>query len=287
MIKRINKKQMAEATDEVDERKYSKGNRIISIYHDVHLPNKPINLADMMRSLMDFKIESLRANGFTILNVKPYPGLGDSLIPGEKLIVGTTLSESEDISIYDPILRNLFCSLNTCSPEKDGSLMLKKQTELLGKEPTIYMLPEIVDKQLAYEKESQYMFNSVEDAVRSLNLRPDKKYCISVVFFDVNDSKLEEDSLDSMFTKVLNRQDQKPSGEDTQRYFGQGHTYMHFSPRHIVAAHSYPKALKSEDLTIIGNGENLEYVVLDLGQEIYKGKKSGYALRAKIIAEDI
>lgn len=268
-------------TEVMDDSKYAKGTGIFSIYEKVDLP------ADMKKrclALLDLGNETLLANDFNILDFLPYPGLGN-VAPDEPLQYSWILSESHRVLIYNPKTKRLIDELYTCSPEKDGRVMFERTNKILGKPRKSVLLNEIVSKEMALQEEPDKLFHSVENASKRLHLDLDSNYCISGVFFDIPDSKLDEDSLEDMLTKALNKDDQKPVIESACRYDPQGYTYIHQSPKHFAGLHSYPGKLKSAHLSLIGTGRAVVSVLTDFEDVVYKRKKSEPTISVKIVAE--
>ena len=106
------------------------------------------------------------------------------------------------------------------------------------------------------------------------------------MFFDIPERKLDEDSLELILTKALNKDDQKPVIESACRYDPQGYTYIHQSPKHFAGLHSYPGKLKSAHLSLIGSGSNILSVLDDVEDVVYKRRKTEPTISMKIVAED-
>jgi hypothetical protein len=233
-------------TEVLDDSKYAKGTGIFSVYEKVDFP------ADMKKrsqALLDLGNETLLENDFIILGFVPYPGLG-KVGAGEILKFSWILSESHRLLMYDPKTKRLIDELYTCSPEKDGRLMLEKTNKLIGKPRKSVQMNEIVSKEMALQEE------------------PDK------------------DSLEVMLTKALNKDDQKPVIESACRYDPQGYTYIHQSAKHFAGLHSYPGTLKSAHLSLIGTGNSIVSVLEDVEEVVYKRKKTEPTISVKIVAED-
>lgn len=269
-------------TEVMDDSKYAKGTAIFSIYEKVDLPMEP---KKRCLALLDLGNDSLLANDFNILDFVPYPGLGN-VGPEEVLKYSWILSESHRVLIYDPKTKRLIDELYTCSPEKDGWLMFEKTNKLIKKPTKTVSLHEIVGKEMALREEPDKLFHSVKKACAKLRFAPDSNYCVSAVFFDIPDRKLDEDSLEVMLTKALNKDDQKPVIESACRYDPQGYTYIHQSPKHFAGLHSYPGTLKSAHLSLIGTGSAIVSVLEDMEEVVYKTKKTEPTISVKIVAED-
>jgi len=269
-------------TDTLDDSKYAKGTGIFSIYEKIDLPSDP---KKRCLALLDLGNDSLLANDFNILDFVPYPGLGN-VGPEEVLKYSWILSESHRVLIYDPKSKRLIDELYTCSPEKDGRLMFEKMNKLLKKPTKTVTLNEIVGKEIALKEEPDKLFHSVKKASSKLRLALDSNYCVSAVFFDIPDRKLDEDSLELMLTKALNKDDQKPVIESACRYDPQGYTYIHQSPKHFAGLHSYPGTLKSAHLSLIGSGSAIISVLEDMEEVVYTRKKTEPTISVKIVAED-
>jgi hypothetical protein len=265
----------------MDDSRYAKGTGLFSVYENVDFPS---DVKKRCMALMDLGTETLLDNNFIILNCVPFPGLGQV---GEKDILKYSwmLSESHRVLMYDPVKRRLIDELYTCSPEKDGAIMFEKTNKRLGKPRKSVSLHEIVSKEMALKEEPDKLFKAVEVASRKLRLAPDENYCLSTVFFDIPDRNLEEDSLEVMLTKALNKDDQKPVIESACRYDPQGYTYLHQSPKHFAGLHSYPGTLKSAHLSLIGSGNAVVSVLEDVEEVVYKRKKSEPTISIKIVAE--
>jgi hypothetical protein len=269
-------------TDTLDDSKYAKGTGIFSIYEKVELPAEP---KKRCLALLDLGNDGLLANDFNILDFVPYPGLGN-VGPDEVLKYSWILSESHRVMIYDPKTKRLIDELYTCSPEKDGRLMFEKTNKLLKKPAKTVTLNEIVGKEMALKEEPDKLFHSVKKASSKLRFAPDSNYCVSAVFFDIPNQKLDEDSLELMLTKALNKDDQKPVIESACRYDPQGYTYIHQSPKHFAGMHSYPGTLKSAHLSLIGTGSAIISVLEDMEEVVYTRKKTEPIISVKIVAED-
>ncbi len=269
-------------TEAMDDSKYAKGTAIFSIYEKVELPADP---KKRCLALLDLGNDSLLANDFNILDFVPYPGLGN-VAPDAVLKYSWILSESHRVLIYDPNTKRLIDELYTCSPEKDGWLMFEKTNKLIKKPTKTVSLHEIVGKEMALKEEPDKLFHSVKKACGKLRFAPDSNYCVSAVFFDIPDRKLDEDSLEVMLTKALNKDDQKPVIESACRYDPQGYTYIHQSPKHFAGLHSYPGTLKSAHLSLIGTGSAIVSVLEDMEEVVYKTKKTEPTISVKIVAED-
>ncbi|HVM33484.1 MAG TPA: hypothetical protein VMU88_10145 [bacterium] len=269
------------APEVMDDSKYAKGTGLFSVYENVEFPSDPVKRC---QALMELGTETLLANHFNILNFVPFPAVGEV---GEKDILKYSwmLSESHRVLMYDPAKRRLIDELYTCSPEKDGAIMQEKTNKRLGKPRKSVSLHEIVSKEMALKEEPDKLFKAVEAASRKLRLAPDENYCVSAVFFDIPDRKLEEDSLEVMLTQALNKDDQKPVIESACRYDPQGYTYLHQSPKHFAGLHSYPGTLKSAHLSLIGSGNAVVSVLEDVEDVVYKRKKSEPTISIKIVAE--
>jgi hypothetical protein len=174
-------------TEALDDSKYAKGTGIFSIYEKVDLPADP---KKRCTALLELGNESLLANDFNILDFLPYPGLGN-VGPNEVLQYSWILSESHRLLVYDPKTRRLIDELYTCSPEKDGRLMFERTNKLLKKPAKTVMLNEIVGKDMALKEEPDKLFHSVKKAAGKLRFSPEANYCVSAVFFDIPDRKLE------------------------------------------------------------------------------------------------
>ena len=269
-------------TEIMDDSKYAKGTGIFSVYEKVDFPADP---KKRCLALLDLGNETLLANDFNILDFVPYPGLGN-VGPEEPLKYSWILSESHRVLIYDPKTKRLIDELYTCSPEKDGRIMFERTNKLLKKPMKTVTLNEIVGKEIALKEEPDKLFHSVKKAFSKLRFAPDENYCVSAVFFDIPDRKLDEDSLEVMLTKALNKDDQKPVIESACRYDPQGYTYIHQSPKHFAGLHSYPGTLKSAHLSLIGTGNAIVSVLEDMEEVVYKTKKSEPTISVKVVAED-
>jgi len=266
----------------MDDSKYSRGTGIFSIYDKVEFPG---DARKRSWALLDLGTQTLLDNHFIILDFIPFPGLGQV---GEKDILkfSWVLSESHRVMIYDPTTKRLIDELYTCSPEKDGSIMFERTNKILGMPSRSTRLNEIVGKEMAQQEEPERLFHSVKDASGKLSMTPNANYCVSAVFFDVPERKLDEDSLEVMLTKALNKDDQKPVIEAACRYDPQGYTYTHQSPKHFAGLHSYPGTLKSAHLSLIGTGGAVLEVLEEMEDVIYKRRKSEPTISMKIVAED-
>lgn len=269
-------------TDILDDSKYARGTGIFSIYEKVELPVDPKKRG---LALLELGNDSLLANDFIILDFVPYPGLGN-VKPDETLKYSWILSESHRVLIFDPKTKRLIDELYTCSPEKDGRLMFEKTNKLLKKPTKTITLNEIVGKEIALKEEPDKLFHSVKKASCKLKMAPNANYCVSAVFFDIPDRKLEEDTLEVMLTKALNKDDQKPVIESACRYDPQGYTYIHQSIKHFAGLHSYPGTLKSAHLSLIGTGDAIVSVLEDMEDVVYMRKKTEPTISVKIVAED-
>jgi len=266
----------------MDDSKYAKGTGIFSIYKNVELPT---DVKKRCQALMDLGTETLLDNNFIILDFIPYPGLG-AVGPNDVLMYSWILSESHRILIYDPKKKTLIDELYTCSPEKDGRIMFEKTNKKLGQPAKNHTLNEIVSKEIALVEEPEKLFHSVEEAARKNEMQGDRNYCISAVFFDIPDRKLDEDALEDILTVALNKDDQKPVIESACRYNPQGYTYIHQSPKHFAGLHSYPGTLKSAHLSLIGTGEAILSVLADVENVVYKSKKKEPTISIKVVAEN-
>jgi hypothetical protein len=265
----------------LDDSKYAMGTGIFSIYEKVDLPKDPKKRSV---ALLELGNETLLANDFIILDFVPYPGFGN-VGPDEILKYSWILSESHRTLIYDPASKRLIDELYTCSPEKDGSLMFAETNKRLGKPARTNLLNEIVGKDIALKEEPDKLFHSVKEASARLKLRGISNFCVSAVFFDIPDRKLDEDSLEIMLTKALNKDDQKPVIESACRYDPQGYTYLHQSPKHFAGLHSYPGTLKSAHLSLIGTGAAIVSVLEDMEEVVYKSRRSEPTISIKVVAE--
>ncbi len=270
------------APEVLDDSKYARGTGIFSVYEKVELPTDP---KKRCLALLDLGNDTLLANDFNILDFVPYPGLGN-VRPDEPLKYSWILSESHRVLIHDPKTNRLIDELYTCSPEKDGQIMFEKTNKLLKKPAKTITLNEIVGKEIALKEEPDKLFHSVKKAAGKLRFAPDENYCVSTVFFDIPDRKLDEDSLELMLTKALNKDDQKPVIESACRYDPQGYTYIHQSSKHFAGLHSYPGTLKSAHLSLIGTGNAIVSVLEDMEEVVYTRKKSEPTISVKIVAED-
>ncbi len=206
----------------IDDSKYAKGTGLFSVYENVSFPE---DVKKRCMALLDFGTETLLKNDFIILDFVPYPGLG-RVGPEDVLKYSWILSESHRVLMYDPKTKTLIDELYTCSPEKDGRLMFEAANQRIGKPVKSTHLSEIVSKEMAHQEEPDKLFHSVQDASKKFRMAPKKNYCVSTVFFDISDRKLDEDSLETMLTKALNKDDQKPVIESACRYDPQG-LYLH------------------------------------------------------------
>jgi hypothetical protein len=163
--------------------------------------------------------------------------------------------------------------------------MFESANQRIGKPVKTTHLSEIVSKEMAQQDEPDKLFHSVQDASKKFRMAPKKNYCVSTVFFDMSDRKLDEDSLETMLTKALNKDDQKPVIESACRYDPQGYTYIHQSPKHFAGLHSYPGTLKSAHLSLIGTGEAVVPVLEDMEEVVYKRRKTEPTMSIKIVAE--
>jgi hypothetical protein len=266
----------------LDDSKYAKGTGIFSIYKNVEFP---MDIKKRCMALLELGTETLLANNFIILDFIPYPGLGE-IGEDEVLKYSWILSESHRILIYNPKTKTLIDELYTCSPEKDGRIMHEKTNKRLGNPLKNHMLNEIVSKDIALEEEPDKLFHSVQTASDKFKLATDKTFCVSAVFFDIPDRKLDEDSLEDMLTIALNKDDQKPVIESACRYDPQGYTYIHQSSKHFAGLHSYPGTLKSAHLSLIGTGNAILSVLEDVETVVYKSKKKEPTISIKIVAEN-
>jgi hypothetical protein len=164
--------------------------------------------------------------------------------------------------------------------------MFEKTNKRLGDPAKHTMLNEIVSKEIALQEEPDKLFHAVQDAANKFSLANEKNYCVSAVFFDIPDRKLDEDSLEDMLTIALNKDDQKPVIESACRYNPQGYTYIHQSPKHFAGLHSYPGTLKSAHLSLIGTGNAILSVLEDVETVVYKSKKKEPIISIKVIAEN-
>jgi hypothetical protein len=266
----------------IDDSKYSKGTGLFSIYKNITFSG---DVKKRCMDLLTLGTETLLANDFIILDVVPYPGLG-SVGENDVLKYSWILSESHRVLIYDPKTKILIDELYTCSPEKDGRVMFEMTNKRLGKPRQSVSTIEIVNKTMAMAEEPEKLFHTVQDAAGKLNLRPDTNFCVSAVFFDLPESKLDEDSLELILTKALNKEDQKPVIESACRYDPQGYTYIHQSPKHFAGLHSYPGKLKSVHLSLIGSGSGILSVLCEVEEVVYKRRKTEPTISVKIVAED-
>ena len=266
----------------LDDSKYAKGTAIFSVYDNVELPS---DIKKRCMALLDLGTKTLLENNFIILDIIPYPGLGE-VGEDDVLKYSWILSESHRVLIYDPSKKRLIDELYTCSPEKDGRLMYEKTNKMLGEPTKNVTLHEIVSKDMAVEEEPEKLFHSVRDASSVLRMNPNSNYCVSAVFFDIPDRKLDEDSLELMLTKALNKDDQKPVIEAACRYDPQGYTYIHQSPKHFAGLHSYPGTLKSAHLSLIGTASAIVSVLEDMENVVYKSKRSEPTISVKIVAKN-
>lgn len=269
-------------TDAMDDSKYSKGTGLFSVYKKVEFSD---DIKKRCLGLLDLGNKTLLENDFIILDFVPYPGLGN-VGPKDILKYSWVLSESHRVLIYDPKTKTLIDELYTCSPEKDGRLMFEKMNQLIGKPVKSISLKEIVSKEMAMQEEPDKLFHAVQEASKKLRLAPEASYCVSAVFFDITDRKLDEDSLEVMLTKALNMDDQKPVIESACRYDPQGYTYIHQSPKHFAGLHSYPGTLKSAHLSLIGTGNAIISVLEEVEEVVYKRRKTEPTISVKIVADD-
>jgi hypothetical protein len=265
----------------LDDSRYSRGTGIFSIYDGVALPSDPGKRA---LALMDLGTQTLVDNGFTLLGFVPYPGLGPG-VGDDVLRYSWILSESHRVLIYDPGTRRLIDELYTCSPEKDGRVMTERTRARLGPPVQTRRTEEIVAQDLALREEPESLFHLIRDAGLKLGLGAGRNFCVSSVFFGMPEGKLEEDTLEVMLTRALNKGDQKPVIEAACRYDPQGYTYLHQSPKHFAGLHSYPGTLKSAHLSLIGSGDAFLSVLLDMEEVIYKRRKTEPTLSLKVVAE--
>ncbi|HEY5037512.1 MAG TPA: hypothetical protein VIJ93_00410 [bacterium] len=268
-------------TEFMDDSKYSKGTGLFSIYENVDFQK---DVKKRCLALLEFGTETLLKNDFIILDFVPYPGLG-RVGENDVLKYSWILSESHRVLIYDPTTKRLIDELYTCSPEKDGRLMFEKTNKRIGNPVKHVSLKEIVNKEMALKEEPDKLFHAVQDASKKLRMAPNANYCVSAVFFDIPDGKLDEDSLELMLTKALNKDDQKPVIESACRYDPQGYTYIHQSPKHFAGLHSYPGKLKSAHLSLIGTGNAIISVLEDVEEVVYKRRKTETTISVKIVAE--
>jgi len=269
-------------TESLDDSKYSKGTGIFSIYKKVDFPE---DVKKRCMALMDLGTDTLLKNDFIILDFVPYPGLGN-VGEGDTLKYSWILSESHRVLIYDPKTKTLIDELYTCSPEKDGRLMFEKTNKLIGDPAKTVNIKEIVNKEMALQEEPDKLFHAVQEASKKLRMAPEANYCVSSVFFDIPERKLDEDSLELMLTKALNKDDQKPVIESACRYDPQGYTYIHQSSKHFAGLHSYPGTLKSAHLSLIGTGNAIISVLEDVEDVVYKRRKTEPTISVKIVAEN-
>jgi hypothetical protein len=269
-------------TELLDDSKYSKGTGIFSVYENVEFSP---DVKKRCMELLNLGTETLLANNFIILDVIPFPGLGKVGVT-EVLKYSWILSESHRVLIYDPSTKILIDELYTCSPEKDGRIMFEKMNKRIGNPSQSVNIKEIVNKDMALAEEPEKLFQSVQDAAGKLSLKPKPNYCVSAVFFDITESKLDEDSLEMILTKALNKYDQKPVIESACRYDPQGYTYIHQSAKHFAGLHSYPGKLKSVHLSLIGSGSTILSVLDDVEDFVYKRRKTEPTISMKIVAED-
>ncbi len=268
-------------TEFIDDSKYSKGTGMFSIYDNVDFP---ADIKKRCLALLELGNKTLLDNDFIILDFVPYPGFGNVGL-NDVLMYSWILSESHRILIYDPKTRRLIDELYTCSPEKDGRIMFEKTNKLIGNPVKNITLKEIVNKEMASKEEPDKLFHSVKDASAQLKMSPNANYCVSTVFFDMPERKLDEDSLEVMLTKALNKDDQKPVIESACRYDPQGYTYIHQSPKHFAGLHSYPGKLKSAHLSLIGTGGAILSVLEDVEEAVYRTKKKEPTISIKVVAE--
>lgn len=266
----------------IDDSKYSKGTGIFSVYEKVEFST---DVKKRCMALLELGTSTLLANDFIILDVVPFPGLGRVGVT-EVLKYSWVLSESHRVLIYDPSTQILIDELYTCSPEKDGRIMFEETNKRLGKPIQSVNIKEIVCKDMALEEEPDKLFHSVQAAAGKLCLKPKSNYCVSAVFFDLPEHKLDEDSLELILTKALNKEDQKPVIESACRYDPQGYTYIHQSPKHFAGLHSYPGKLKSVHLSLIGTGSAILSVLDEVEEVVYKRRKTEPTISVKVIAED-
>jgi hypothetical protein len=85
-------------TATIDDSKYAKGTGIFSVYKNVELPT---DVKKRCQALMELGTETLLANNFIILDIIPYPGLGN-VGEDDVLLYSWILSESHRVLIYDP-----------------------------------------------------------------------------------------------------------------------------------------------------------------------------------------
>jgi hypothetical protein len=265
----------------IDDSRYSRGTGLFSVYHEVDLPKNP---TDCCLALFDLGTRSLLADEFIILDFLPFPGLGQ-LGPDDVLQFSWILSESHRLMVYDPKTRRLIDELYTCSPEKTGARMFEATNRAIGKPVESVKVDEIVNKEMALQEEPHLLHHSVEEAAKKLGIVPDKQYCVSSVFFDLTEHKLDEDSLEGILTKALNKDDQKPVIETACRYAPQGYTYTHQSPKHFAGLHSYPGKLKSAHLSLIGKGDAVLSVLNDVEEVVYKRRKTEPTISVKVVAK--
>jgi hypothetical protein len=269
-------------TELIDDSKYSKGTGIFSVYENVAF-SPDVNKRCV--ELLNLGTETLLANDFIILDIIPFPGLGKVGVT-EVLKYSWILSESHRVLIYDPSTKILIDELYTCSPEKDGTKMFEKTNKRIGNPVQNVNIKEIVNKEMALTEEPEKLFHSVQDAAGKLCLKPKPNFCVSAVFFDLPERQLDEDSLELILTKALNKDDQKPVIESACRYDPQGYTYIHQSAKHFAGLHSYPGKLKSVHLSLIGSGSTILSVLNDVEELVYKRRKTEPTISMKIVAED-
>jgi hypothetical protein len=164
--------------------------------------------------------------------------------------------------------------------------MFEKTNKRLGNPAKNHMLNEIVSKEIALQEEPDKLFHSVQAASDKKDLANEKNYCVSAVFFDVPDRKLDEDSLEDMLTLALNKDGQTPVIEAACRYNPQGYTYIHQSAKHFAGLHSYPGTLKSAHISLIGTGNAILSVLEDIETVVYKSKKKEPTISIKVVAEN-
>ena len=235
--------------------------------------------AKSRRKFLQFANEaSLDEDGFGII----HPGYHYSKDGKEFLL--TLLEESHRLMIYDPQTGELLDSLYTCSPVKTAEKTFADFNNKIGIVPDWSKnLDAIVNKEMSLKEEKDIGFPSIDEFTRKTPHNLEQGAVVVAVFYDIPDRKMDEDELEFVLTKALNKEDPRPTLELVKRYEGQGYSYIHASKHFIAGGHSFT-GLKSFHHSMYGK---LKYVLPAL-KRIEKGmhSESGYVTLKLILPSD-
>lgn len=190
---------------EVDYPKFSVGNELYALFSGVKLNSR----------IADHHVRAGLAAEKPAFNVK---GSIVRELSNGGFIIAHLLSESHIVLHYDAQAMQLFAALYTCRNEFDGRKTFSVLEQKLRTAPSwIKECPAIVNKDLSLAR-NEVAYNSVDEAIDSLNIKPNSRIYIATVMYDLPKEHWYDKRLENILTKASTECDVLPDTELWQRF---------------------------------------------------------------------